>query len=287
MLEQLKGTRAFGTGGCLDSESGACCIDTYRIYDSCRNQECLEDLRVLVTDEGQRILDMASAIRVKNLKVLWTKIDTEEMPFNKGYFQINIRYWFHCVLDCCTGMGTGQDVAGLCVFDQSVLLYGGEGNVSIFKSDIRPDSFCPTEFPVIHQSTNHPRAVVEVAEPVALRLNVLTCTENQNFGICVCPISQIPDSVAACFTGRFTDPGAQSKTCYLSMGLFSLVRIERPAQLVVPACDSCIPSKNGECELPYTDPCALFRSMEFPVAEFYPELRPTGTNNCQNGQKDS
>lgn len=287
MLDQLKGTKAYGTAGSADQDRGACCIDTYRIYDSCRNQECLENLRVLVTDEGQRILDSASAIRVKSLKVLWTKINTDEMPFNKGYFQINIRYWFHCVLDCCTGMGTGQDVAGLCVFDQSVLLYGGEGSVSIFKSDIRPDSFCPTEFPAIHQSTNLPRAVVEVAEPVALRLNVLSGSEGQNFGVCVCPVSQIPDSVAACFAGRFTDPSVQSKTCYLSMGLFSLVRIERPAQLVVPACDSCIPSKNGECELPYTDPCALFRSMEFPVNEFYPELRPSSCcspQNCQNDQ---
>ena len=287
MLEQSKGTKAFGTHCPNSPESGACCIDTYRIYDSCRNQECLEDLKLLVTDEGQRILDSASAIRVKALKVLWTKIDTEEMPFNKGYFQINIRYWFHCVLDCCTGMGTGQDVAGLCVFDQSVLLFGGEGNVSVFKSDIRPDSFCPAEFPVIHQSTNHPRAVVEVAEPVALRLNVLPCGEAQNFGTCYCSLSQIPDGVAACFAGRFTEPSSQSKVCFLSMGLFSLVRIERPAQLVVPACDSCIPSKNGECELPYTDPCALFRSMEFPVSEFYPELRSASPCASQNEQKES
>ena len=85
MIDQSKGAR------------GACCIDTYRIYDFCRNQECLEEMRLFVTDEGQRILDSANAIRVKNIKVLWTKIDTEEMPFNKGYFQINIRYYFHCV----------------------------------------------------------------------------------------------------------------------------------------------------------------------------------------------
>lgn len=285
MLEHPKGTRAFGTGCAADQDRGACCIDTYRIYDSCRNQECLEDLKLLVTDEGQRILDGASAIRVKSLKVLWTKIDTEEMPFNKGYFQINIRYWFHCVLDCCTGMGTGQDVAGLCAFDQSVLLYGGEGNVAIFKSDIRPDSFCPAEILPIHHSTNLPRAVVEVAEPIALRLNVVSEGERRDFGTCVCSISQIPETVSACFAGRFAEPGTQSKVCYLSMGLFSLVRIERPAQLVVPACDSCIPSKNGECELPYTDPCALFRSMEFPVNEFYPELKPQSgiSSPCSDG----
>ncbi len=281
MLDSSKGCKvssaAFDPGA-----DGACCIDTYRIYDSCRNQECPEDLTVMVTDEGQRILDCASSIRVKSVKILWTKIDTEEMPFNKGYFQINTRYFIHTVLDCCTGLGTGQDVAGLCVFDKSVLLYGGEGSVSVFKSDIQPDSFCPATLSVIHQSTNHPRAVVEVAEPVALRLNVL-CYENcQSFGIKLCEAAQIPEVVTKSYTGSFREAGPGNKVCYLSLGLFSMVRIERPAQLVIPACDLCVPSGNGEYELPYTDPCSLFRSMEFPLGEFYPQIRPLNTAGAAN-----
>lgn len=271
MHDQFKSQRG------LCDKNGACCIDTYRIFDSCRNQECLEDMRVLVTDEGQRIMDMASAIRVKSVKVISAVIQTEEMPFNKGYFQINIRYFFHCVLDCCTGMGTGQDVAGLCVADKSVMLYGGEGGVSIFKSDVLPDSFCPVEIPPVHQSTNHPRAVVETADPVALRLNVLGCESAKNFGSCLLLCSQIPESVCSYFQGRFTDPCGSSKVCFLSLGLFSLVRMERPVQLVIPACDSCIPSEKEECTLPYQDPCALFRSLEFPVEEFYPEIKECST----------
>ncbi len=281
MLDQQRGVRSWNR----EADTGACCIDTYRIYDSCRNQDCLEDMRVQVTDEGQRILDNASSVRIKSIKVLWTRIDTQEMPFNKGYFQINIRYFFHCVLDCCTGMGTGQDVAGLCISDQSVMLYGGEGNVSIFKSEIQTDTICPVEIPCVHQSSTHPRAVVEVAEPVALRLNVMCWDEGRNFGTCLCPVSQIPDGVSAFFSGHFTEPTSNNKVCYLSLGVFSLVRIERPAQLVVPACDNCIPTRNGECQLPYNDPCSLFRSMEFPVNEFYPGLRPDPkekglTENC-------
>ena len=268
MLDQSKGARC-----ACGKDNGACCIDTYRIYDSCRNQECLEDLRVLVTDEGQRILDSASAIRVKGVKVLWAKIDTEEMPFNKGYYQINIRYYFHCVLDCCTGLGTGQDVAGLCVSDQSVLLYGGEGNVSVFKSDVLPETSCPTSFPLIQQSTNLPRAVVEAALPVSLRLNVMEWCGAENFGVSLIAPEQIPENVALCFEGSFPGNRQGTKVCFLSLGLFSQVRMERPAQLVIPACDSCIPKEKGSGEVPYADPCALFRSMEFPVSEFYPEMR--------------
>ena len=266
MHDLLKGARCGGM-------DGACCIDTYRIYDSCRNQECLEDMRVLVTGEGQRVLDSASAIRIKSVSILWAKIDTEEMPFNKGYFQINIRYYFHCVLDCCTGLGTGQDVAGLCVWDKSVLLYGGEGNVSIFKSDVLPDSFCPAKIPPVHQSTNLPRAVVETAAPVALRLNVCDQASAENFGLCLVEADNIPEHIASYFEGTFSRERNGCKVCFVSLGLFSLVRMERPAQLVIPACDNCIPGEESTCELPYTDPCALFRSMEFPVGEFYPEMK--------------
>lgn len=275
MLDQNKCCKAANDSRDTNLD-GACCIDTYRIYDSCRNQECLEDLAVMVTDEGQQILDMASAIRVKSVKLLWTRIDTEEMPFHKGYFQINIRYFIHTVLDCCTGLGTGQDVAGLCVFDKSVLLWGGEGKVSIFQSDIHQDSFCSPLTPGICQSSNHPRAVVEAADPVALRLNVL-CFENaQNFGVRICSVNQIPQNVSQSFSGTFREATCGNKVCFLSLGMFSLVRIERPAQLVIPACDTCIPSGSGEYDLPLTDPCSLFRSMEFPVGEFYPETREKG-----------
>ncbi|MBR7165301.1 MAG: hypothetical protein IKD18_03385 [Clostridia bacterium] len=275
MLDTTKNARL------AERSDGSCCIDTYRIYDSCRNQECLEDMAVLVTDEGQRVLDAASAVRVKSAQVLKAGIDTREVPFHKGYFEIRIRYYFHTVLDCCTGLGTGQDVAGLCVYDKSVILYGGEGSVSVFRADIPPESFCPTDACVIRQSTNLPQAVVEVAQPVALRLNVLTYEAGQNFGVRVCSCQQIPEEVAKSFSGTFRELCPGNKACYLSLGMFSMVRIERPAQLVIPACDACIPSGTGEYELPYTDPCSLFRSMEFPVGDFYPEMKNT---LCQGKQ---
>ena len=272
---------------------GDCCIDTYRIYDSCRTQECPENLLVMVTDEGQPILDVASAIRIKSAKILWAGIQTEEMPFHKGYFQITTRFYIHTLLDCCTGLGTGQDVAGLCVFDKSVLLYGGESGVSVFQSDLSSDSFCGNVALPIHTSANKARAVVETAEPIALRLNVLPFEGCSNFGTCVCSVSGIPDHVANHYSGTFREASCGNKVCYLSLGIFSLVRIERPAQLIIPACDACIPSGSGEYDLPYTDPCSLFRSMDFPVEEFYPEIRPnvgtphrsTPSKNCDGNSR--
>lgn len=262
MLDQSKGR----------CDNGACCIDTYRILDSCRTQECMEDLRVFVTDRGQQILDAASAIRVKHLKVLSTRIETEEMPFNKGYYQIRLRYYFRCILDCCTGLGTGQDVAGLCAWDKSVLLYGGEGGVSIFRSDGHPQEFCAPCAPSVTWEAGCPRAVVEIAEPVALRLNVLESCGG-DFGVSVIDENGIPEHLCRYFEGSFTAAFSREKTCFLSMGIFSIIRLERPCQLVIPACDLCIPPEKENPTLPYSDPCALFRSMEFPVGEFFPEKK--------------
>ena len=53
------------------------------------------------------------------------------------------------------------------------------------------------------------------------------------------------------------------------MGLFTIVKLERDVQLLMPAYDFCIPQK--EC-VSATDnnPCDLFERIKFPFDEFYP-----------------
>ena len=54
----------------------------------------------------------------------------------------------------------------------------------------------------------------------------------------------------------------------ISFGIFSVIRMERPAQLLVSATDYSVPDK--ECTLPTgTDnPCALVNTIAFPTAQF-------------------
>ena len=55
----------------------------------------------------------------------------------------------------------------------------------------------------------------------------------------------------------------------VSLGIFSIVRIVRPAQYLVSATEYCVPDK--ECVAPdEDDPCRLFHTMAFPVNEFSP-----------------
>ena len=68
---------------------------------------------------------------------------------------------------------------------------------------------------------------------------------------------------------------AASAAIYVSLGQFSLIRLERDTQLLIPVYDYCMPQKEcacdgGSCE---EDPCELFRHVKFPVNEFFPPDR--------------
>ncbi|MBE6550787.1 MAG: hypothetical protein E7665_01495 [Ruminococcaceae bacterium] len=275
---------AYGTVTAVDSIPSegtySCCIDTYRIYDSCRTQECIEDLRVLVTDADQETLNNASAVRVRSCKILWTQISTEEMPFNKGYFQIDIRYYFYITLDCCLGFGNSREVQGLAIYDKTVILFGGEGNVSVFQSDIYRQFCSAPDLGGMNVTANLPRAVVEVAEPVVLSLNMTeTCAEPTPFS----RGEPIPESICACFGGSFFTDCVRTKNVFVTIGVFSVVRIERPSQIVIPACEVCIPDKTCDSSSAYSDPCTLFRSMSFPIEEFYPAVSTYSGRNTKEG----
>ena len=56
---------------------------------------------------------------------------------------------------------------------------------------------------------------------------------------------------------------------YATIGQFSLIRLERDTQLLIPAYDYSLPEKEcpGSSE---DDPCELFGRIRFPVEEFFP-----------------
>lgn len=52
-------------------------IHTRKITDSCRDKDCIEDLRVYLTNGSQNILDTAASVRVRCAELLNTYIDVE------------------------------------------------------------------------------------------------------------------------------------------------------------------------------------------------------------------
>lgn len=114
------------------------CIQTRKIYDSCRDKECIENLKVYLTESGQCLLDRAVNVKARKAEIIWIYSDVEPVSFNRGYYSVDLRFYFKLTLDIYTGLGRPTTVEGIAVYDKKVILFGSEGNAKTFTSKYRP-----------------------------------------------------------------------------------------------------------------------------------------------------
>lgn len=250
------------------SSKDVVCIDTYRVLDSCRDKDCFENVKVYLTSFGQEIIERTNIVRAKYSKVLSAYIDIDEVPFNRGFYQLSIKLFVKLICEACLGGGNIQEFEGVCVLEKKVILFGSSGSVSVFKSDEGcNNSFCPSEnCGRCSGGTTLPIAVIETVDPVVLDTKVVEPMRCHCHSCCCC--SDIPESVARYVNGDLVDSGNEN-TLVVTLGLFSVIRIERPAQLLINAAEYNVPEK--ECiEATEESPCSIFRSMPFPINEFCP-----------------
>lgn len=246
------------------------CIDTYRVLDSCRDKDCFENVKVYLTDFGEEIIERTSVIRAKYAKIICAYIDINDVPFNRGFYQLNIKMYVKIIFEACICPGNIQEFEGLAIVEKKVILFGSEGNVNVFKSEYNDTGFCKSVCDTSN-STTQPIAVLETVDPVILSVKVADTRECKC--MCVCCIDDIPSHVLKRFNGNICEK--EEKALLVSLGFFSIVKIERPAQIVVSATEYNIPDK--ECVTSSEDdPCTLFRAMSFPVNEFSPHI----INSC-------
>ena len=251
----------------------AVCIDAYRVYDSCADKDCLEDLRVYFTEAGQQVIDKACNVRLRNVNVITVYLDLETVPFQKGFYSVDMTFFFEVSLDVFMAPAAMPvTVCGLCIFNKKVVLYGSEGNVKIYSSDFAMNDADSQNAPV----KNLPKASVQVADPIGLSAKLGEVKD-----CCCCETStyRIPDSISRRYGGEFVR-NANSKYVAVTIGLFTIVQIERNVQMLIPAYDFCIPEK--ECVASSDDPCELFSRIEFPTDEFFPP-RATDIVDTDNG----
>lgn len=240
------------------------CIDTHRILDSCRDKDCFEDVRVFLTDFGQEIIDKTCAVRAKSARVLWAYIDIDPVPFNRGFYQLTVKIYSKISCEACIGPGNVQSFDGLAAVEKKVILFGSEGSVSVFKSEGGCSAFCPPKKNCkCKAGSNMPIAVVETVDPIVLSSKV--AEPSCRCYACTCA-DDIPEGVCDFFDGPLCDCSNCAKLL-VSLGFFTVVRIERPAQYLVNATEYCVPNK--ECRpAESNDPCSVFRKMSFPTSEF-------------------
>lgn len=245
----------------------AVCVHTDKIFDSCCDKDCLEDVRVYLTQSGQSIVDRAVNIKSSKAEVIWVFSDIEAVPFNRGFYSIDLKYFFKVYLQVFCGVGRPTMVEGLATFDKKVILFGSEGNVKSFSSKYRQDDFDPQ----VWRKTNMPYSVVEVVEPIVLGSKLI----DENNKHCCCNDDYDLTCVPDCICRVFDEPlvtGGENKSAAVSLGVFSIVKLERKSQLLIPCYDYCVPTKKcvGATE---ENPCNLFERIDFPMEEFYPPDR--------------
>ena len=107
----------------LSSVRESVCIHTKKIYDSCRDKDCIEDLRFYPTQAAQEVLSTAQIIKGGCAELLYVYTDVEPVTFNRGFYSIDMRFFYRVTLQVGTGTPRSTEVEGLCVFDKLSLIH--------------------------------------------------------------------------------------------------------------------------------------------------------------------
>ncbi len=257
------------------------CIQAEKVFDVCKDKECLEDLRVFFSPCDQNTIDNATSVKFRKAEIIWVTTDVEPVPFNRGYYGVDISFYFRIYIEVACGMSKSVTMEGLATYTKKVILFGSEGSAYVFSSQYIPNSADM----ILPKRTNLPKAVVEVVDPVALnvKLTDVCCDCNcKQENPCDCDDSctpcarSIPEIICGLFDGGLCPPSDEKKRVYVTIGIFVIARLQRSVQILVPSIDYCIPDKDCVTTTD-DDPCTLFEKIKFPFEEFYP---PHGDCGC-------
>lgn len=243
--------------GCAAGQNDAICIHTNRITDVCLDKDCIEDLRVYLTEESQTLLNASSGAKARSVELLQVYIDVEQLGFQRGFYAVDLTFYY-LVRGETTGKNcTGGKLDGIAVFHKRVVLFGLESGTKIFSSKSNMFPTCSAQ--------QLPEAIVEVIDPLVLSSRVVEIGDNAPR-----ELTEIPEEIVSSVGQSLTTQNT-GRQLYVSIGQFSTVRLEREAQITVPNGYDCIPHKSC-CAEPgcQEDPCDVFSRIDFPYQAFYP-----------------
>ncbi|MCD8127972.1 MAG: hypothetical protein LUD54_00115 [Oscillospiraceae bacterium] len=225
-------------------------IRTGKIFDACRDKDCIEDLRVYPTVSSQTVINSAISVRPNGASLIYADVNVDAISFNRGYYTVDVTYFYRVCGETFPG---GVAITGLAVFDKRVILYGSEGGVKTFSSLDSISSGLA--------AASCPTAVVEAVNPIALNLRIgEECGADAE-------LRCVPDEIIAAIGEQINLCGG-GRPLYVTLGQFSIIRLERNTQLSISASQyypvrECVGSSDD-------DPCTLFGRVGFPVDEFFP-----------------
>ena len=238
-------------------------IHTRKITDSCRDKDCIEDLRVYLTESSQALLNTAPGAKVRCADLLYTDVSVEPVAFDRNHYCIDVTFYYRILADTTVCNCRPAALYGLAVFSKRAVLCGEESCAHIYTSNT---NLCSGDT-VLEPGSNLPTAVVEALDPMVLSSKVKDVCE------CKCgehTAIQIPKAIRDLFDEKLVITG-EHRRLFVTLGQFSIIRLERDAQFVVPVMSYSIPEKEC-CDSPgcAEDPCEMFSRIPFPTARFTP-----------------
>ena len=271
-----------GTACDLRGIREAVCVHTDKISDSCLAKDCIEDLQVYLTVPSQQALDCAVSAKARYVELLHVGVHVETVPYSTGYYTVDLTFYYRVIADASAAGGRPTTVTGHAIFSKRLVMFGGETSARSFSSRSGVSCLCKQAI----QAGNVPEAIVEVVDPMILGSRV---QEVCNCNCCPPSPPVIPEAILGCFEEQLVLDG-ESKRLLVTIGQFSIARLERSTQLLIPTFDYCIPSKTcknvGSSNT--ESPCEVFGQIEFPMDAFFPSKNDScipAKDSCTNCAK--
>lgn len=210
-----------------------------RVFDSCSDKDCITNLQVMLEGGGD-LPQQFCIVKTRCVSIDNVCMSVEPIPFNRGYFSVDITYTFGVELlayeracDCPTVL------RGTATASKSVILYGSESNTKTFFSNGARigDTNCCCEV------VNLPTASCQCVDPIALETKIANV--RQHGDDCCC-----------------------RRAVVLTLGVFSVVELTRPVTMTIAAYPYHVPTKT--CSADTDSPCEIFSRLSFPTEEFAP-----------------
>lgn len=233
------------------------CIIALKVYDFCRQQDCLTNAVLgparadCFTHIGNKTIqegdiidppENSASVSVEHLKVKKVIVaDKEPNPFRNGFWDITLKYVFRYVLVFREADGTiiGK-VAANSIYTKKVTLFGSIGT----DISISTDLLCGTNSSM--ELDSDPFVLVE-SKAVALGSELIYPSRK-----CSCPDNEPLEPIEVGVT----------------IGLFTIIKLFRLVNLSVVSKGFCIPN---ECEdISPLNPCEFFDNLDFPMDIFAP-----------------
>ncbi|MBO5716317.1 MAG: hypothetical protein J6S23_08020, partial [Clostridia bacterium] len=181
------------------------CIEANRVLDSCRDRDCYENVQVFLTNYGNEIIERTGNIRVKSSCIAWSNITVDPIAFNRGFYSVNMRLYIKITFEACLAPGRIQEFDGVAVIDKTVVLFGGESNLNVFKSN-GTSGFCEMPTELCCSEGNVPTAIAEVVDPIILGAKIIE-KHHDHHCFCCCTCGDIPEGVTRNINGTLCDDG--------------------------------------------------------------------------------